>query len=203
MDDIAAEPADEPVAPVAPVEPVAPPPARRPGGMRSAIEWIAIIVGALILALVVKTLVLQAFYIPSSSMEDTLDIGDRVLVNKLSYHMHAVHRGDIVVFKRPKAESDPRVKDLIKRVIGMPGETIEGRDGHVFVDGRELHESYIKTGTDTNNLGKVTIPPGQYFVLGDNRTNSKDSRSFGPIPRSLIVGRAFIRVWPLSSLGLL
>ena len=190
-----------------PAASAAPPPggsgAARHSSVRSAVEWILIIVGALVLALVVKTYVLQAFYIPSASMEDTLEVGDRVLVNKLSYHLHGVHRGDIVVFKRPKSETDPRVKDLIKRVVGLPGETIESHDGHVFVNGRQLKEGYIKPGAVTPTIVPLRIPSGQYYVMGDNRSNSRDSHVFGPIPRNLIVGRAFIRVWPLSAIGLL
>jgi signal peptidase I len=159
----------------------------------------------LLVALVIKTFLFQAFYIPSESMEPTLRPGDRVLVNKLSYDFHSIRRGDVVVFKRPPAEAaDPAIKDLIKRVIGLPGDTVEQRGGKVFVNGRQLNEPYLTTDTGTTtNLPLQVVRPGQYFVLGDNRTNSKDSRFIGAIPGSLIVGRAFVRVWPLSSIGLL
>jgi signal peptidase I len=173
-------------------------------GLRNVIEWVAIIAAALLVAVVIKTFLFQAFYIPSESMEPTLKPGDRVLVNKLSYDLHSIHRGDIVVFKRPPSEaSDPTIKDLIKRVIGLPGETIEARDGQVYINGQPLKESYLPAGTVTTNLPQQKIGPGQYFVMGDNRGNSKDSRYIGTIPGSLIVGRAFIRVWPLSKIGLL
>jgi signal peptidase I len=181
-----------------------PPDERPPSGFRNAVEWVAIVAGALVVALVIKTFLLSAFYIPSESMTPTLKVGDRVMVNKVSYDLHAIHRGDIVVFKRPPGESgDPSIKDLIKRVIALPGETIESREGQVYIGGRLLSEPYLPRGTQTLNLPLRTIPADQYFVMGDNRTNSKDSRFIGPIPGSLIVGRAFIRVWPLSALSLL
>jgi signal peptidase I len=171
-------------------------------GLRNVIEWVAIIAAALIVALVIKTFLFQAFYIPSESMEPTLKPGDRVLVNKLSYDVHSIHRGDIVVFKRPPSEAnDPTIKDLIKRVIAIPGDTIEARDGHVYVNGQPIKESYLPPGTITTNLPLQKIGPSQYFVMGDNRTNSKDSRYIGTIARSLIVGRAFVRVWPISKAG--
>ena len=174
------------------------------GSLRSAIEWTLIVVGALVVALIVKATVLQAFYIPSESMTPTLKVGDRVLVNKLSYHVHAEHRGDIVVFKRPPKEEDPNVRDLIKRVIGLPRETIETRDGIVYIDGRRLDEPYVHGElTDNPPIPKQVVPPGHYWVMGDNRRNSRDSRSFDAISRSLIVGRAFIQIWPLGHLRLL
>jgi len=171
--------------------------------LRTAVEWVVIVGAALLTALLIKTFLLQAFYIPSDSMVPTLVQRDRVLVNKLSYHFHDVHRGDIVVFERPPGEVDPRIKDLIKRVTGLPGETIEGRDGHLLINGRVLEESYLPKGVQTSDFGPITVPKGRYFVMGDNRGNSKDSRVFGPISKSLIVGRAFIRVWPISSISLL
>src|SRR5438552_11937007 len=114
--------------------------------VRSAVEWVVIVVAALLAALLIKTFLLQAFYIPSDSMNPTLVQRDRVLVNKLSYHFHDVHRGDIVVFKRPPGENDPKIKDLIKRVVGLPNETLEGRDGDVLVNGRVLREPYVPKG---------------------------------------------------------
>ena len=142
--------------------------------MRNVIEWIAIIAAALVVALVIKTFLFQAFYIPSDSMQPTLKPQDRVLVNKLSYKLHAVHRGDIVVFKRPPSEAgDPTIKDLIKRVIGLPGDTIEERGGQVYINGQELKEPYLPAGTVTNTLPPTKVAPGQYFVMGDNRTNSE------------------------------
>ena len=203
---------DPPISPTPspPLEPVAPPAAqssskrKKRSAARNVVEWVVIIVAALLVALVIKTFLFQAFFIPSESMEPTLKPGDRVLVNKLSYDLHSIHRGDIVVFKRPPAEAgNPAIKDLIKRVVGLPGETIEAIDGKVYINGQPLKESYLPPGTVTTNLPRRVVPPGQYFVMGDNRSNSSDSRFIGPIPGSLIVGRAFIRVWPLSQIDLL
>ena len=170
--------------------------------LRGAVEWLAIIVGAVLAALLIKTFLLQAFYIPSASMEHTLEIRDRVLVNKLSYRLHDVHRGDLVVFERPPGE-EGSVKDLIKRVVALPQETVEGRDGKVYVNGRPLPEPYLSRGTTTSPFPVYQVPAGQVWVMGDNRSNSKDSRVFKSIHESRIVGRAFIRVWPLTSIKLL
>jgi signal peptidase I len=147
-------------------------------------------------------------------MYPTLKTNDRVIVNKLSYKLHPVHRGDIVVFKTPKGPDgkpiDPTIKDLIKRVIGLPGETISARNGQVTINGTPLAESYLPKGTVTDCskfvpdcFPKGPLPTNEYFVMGDNRGGSRDSRYFGAISKSEIVGRAFIRVWPLSRIGLL
>jgi signal peptidase I len=174
-------------------------PAKRSGG-RNLVEWVVVVGGALLVAFVVKTFLLQAFYIPSPSMTPTLRVDDRVLVNKLSYDLHDVHRGDIVVFKSPPSSPE---KDLIKRVVGLPGETVEGRDGHVVVNGEALEESYLPEGVQTGPFGPVTVSPDHYWVMGDNRSNSSDSRVFGVIAESSIIGRAFVKVWPIGSFRLL
>lgn len=171
---------------------------------RTILEWAGVIAGGIVIALLVEAFLIQAFWIPSPSMLPTLEIGDRVLVNKLSYRLHDVHRGDIVVFERPPGAStgeDGEVKDLIKRVIAVEGDTIEARDGRVYVNGEQLEEDYLEPGTPTNNLPLQTIPPDQVFVMGDNRTNSEDSRVFGTITEDDIVGRAFIRVLPITDIG--
>ena len=186
-----------------PAEPVREPESSTRSSVRSAVEWVVIVVAALLAALLIKTFLLQAFYIPSDSMNPTLVQRDRVLVNKLSYHFHDVHRGDIVVFSRPPGENDPTIKDLIKRVIGLPGETIEGRDGQILINGQALKEPYTAKNSPMADFSPRKVPAGHYFVMGDNRGNSKDSRVFGPISKSLIVGRAFIRIWPLSHISLL
>jgi len=170
---------------------------------RNIVEWIGIVVGALLVAVIVKTFLIQAFYIPSLSMYSTLDKGDRVLVNKVSYHLHDIHRGDVVVFKRPPGVPDTGIKDLIKRVVGLPGDTVEGHDGAVYVNGKRLVENYLDKGTITSDFSPEKIPDGDIFVMGDNRGNSEDSRVFGPIDDDLVVGRAFVRVWPLQDFDLL
>jgi signal peptidase I len=162
----------------------------------------------------VKTFLFQAFFIPSASMEPTLEEGDRVLVNKLSYDLHDVRRGDVVVFELPKDQiGADGIKDLIKRVIGLPGDVIETRDGVVYINDRRLDEPYLPEGTLTgdpsngNNpeIERQTVPEGTVFVMGDNRANSHDSRyaDRGPIPIDTLVGRAFVLVWPPGDLGAL
>jgi signal peptidase I len=185
-----------------------PAPEPAPGGktrrpVRVAVEWGAILVVAVLAAILIRSFVVQPFFIPSGSMEPTLQVGDRVLVNKLSYDFHSVHRGDIVVFAKPPNDTSPGVKDLIKRVIGLPGETISAQEGHVDINGRQLAEPWLPKGVTTGNFGPVVIPKGDYFMMGDNRGDSADSRILGPVSGKLFVGRAFLRVWPLSRIGFL
>ncbi len=165
-------------------------------------EWVVILGVALIAAVVIRQFLLQAFYIPSGSMEHTLEIRDRVLVNKLSYRLHKVNRGDILVFERP-ADDGSGNKDLIKRVVGLPGETLEGRDGAVFVNGQRLNEPYLGQGVTSGSFPAQRVPPGHVWMMGDNRSNSGDSRVFGAVPESNVVGRAFVRVFPIGSISLL
>ncbi|HZB72366.1 MAG TPA: signal peptidase I [Acidimicrobiales bacterium] len=179
------------------------PPKKKDGGLRNVLEWVLIIGGAFLVAFVVKTFLIQAFFIPSGSMLPTLHEDDRVLVNKLSYDLHDVNRGDLVVFERPEGETAGQIKDLIKRVVALPGERIEQRDGDVYIDGQLLEEPYLDDGTETTNLEPQTVPEDHVFVMGDNRDDSMDSRVFSAIDEDLIVGRAFVRVWPLNHLGLL
>jgi len=199
---------------------------RHRNARRNAIEWIIVVAGALIVAVVIKTFLFQAFYIPSVSMEPTLKVGDRVLVNKLSYKLHDVHHSDVVVFERPSTnpqvvegcdgtqvtirpqKNTEEVHDLIKRVIAVGGETVEVRQGKVFVNGVQIDEPYLAPNTTTPEFEKtvfptqcIRVPKDEVFVLGDNRMNSAASNRFGPIPESLIVGRAFVRVWPIGSIG--
>ena len=157
----------------------------------------------MVAAILLRTFVIQPYFIPSGSMEPTLQVGDKVLVNKLSYHFHAVRRGDVVVFKRPPHDYNPDIKDLIKRVIGLPDETISAHGGHVFIDDRQINEPWLPKNVSTADFGPVHVPAGDYFVMGDNRSNSADSRVIGPIPGNLIVGRAFLIVWPIGHIGTL
>jgi signal peptidase I len=181
-------------------------------------ELPGLILIAFLLALLIKTFLIQAFFIPSESMLPTLEIGDRVLVNKVVYDIGEVQRGDIVVFRNPHLQepdrgpvqafldwlveglgfsSDPD-RDFIKRVIGLPGETVEVRNGRVYIDGDRLREPYVIDQEDPSDYGPVTVPAGKYFVMGDNRPNSSDSRSptLGFIPEDRIVGKAFVLLWP-------
>lgn len=178
------------------------------GRVRSLREWATVIAGAIGIALIVRAFLLASFFIPSPSMTPTLHNGDRVLVNKLAYRLHDVHRGDVVVFERPPELKDaPEVKDLIKRVIGLPGETVEFREGRILIDGHLLDEPYLAPGITTESKPEtgdsITVPPSQVLVLGDNRRNSTDGRVFGPISQKLIVGRAFVLYFPMKNLGFL
>ena len=170
---------------------------------KSIIEWVVVGVGAVLLALFIRTFLLQAFWIPSPSMRETLIEGDRILVNKVNYRFTDIDRFDVVVFSNPDVASES--KELVKRVIGLPGETVELVDGEVFIDGTSIGpESYIyDEAINDDNFGPMTVPERSYFVLGDNRSNSSDSRapSVGMISEDLVQGKAFIKFWPFSRIG--
>lgn len=171
-------------------------------------EWVVVVAIAIGAALVIRLFLFQQYYIDGPSMETTLQPQDRVLVNKLSYRLHDVNRGDVVVFDR--VTSPDRHDDLIKRVIALPGETLEIRSCTVYIDGVRLDEPYLDddsqaridpvarcgTHTDTN---ATVVPADMVFVMGDNRLQSFDSRDFGPIEIDKIRGRAFVVMWPLSA----
>jgi signal peptidase I len=187
--------------------------------IRGFLEWGAVVVGALAVALIIKTFLMQAYFIPSSSMEPTLQVGDRVLVNKLSYDFGDVGRGDLVVFHRPLTQPEGE-DDLIKRVVALPGEVLVIRGGEVFItvvgsdEEQLLREPYLEDGVRTTGFintencikpspASCEIPDGHIFVMGDNRPGSRDSRFFGPVAEDLVVGRAFLRVWPIGDVGFL
>lgn len=153
------------------------------------------------LAIGIRSFVAEARYIPSGSMLPTLQINDRLIVDKLSYEFRDPKRGDIVVFSPTETLKAQNFKDaFIKRVIGLPGETVEVRDGRVYVNNQPLQERYIEE-RPNYQFGPVTVPPNQYLVLGDNRNNSYDSHYWGFVPRHNIIGRAVVRFWPLNRLG--
>lgn len=170
---------------------------------------------AALAAFLVRTFVVEPFAIPSGSMEPTIRPGDRVLVDKLAY---SVDRGDIIVFKRQPADDDPEIKDLIKRVIGLPGQTLRsGPRGEVFVDGKLVAQPWLTPAAQADPgpticdpapsyshvdcRGNVLhLPKGEYYVMGDNRGISDDSRYWGPVAAHSIIGLAFVRIWPLSRL---
>jgi len=169
------------------------------------VEWAVILVVALVVALVVRTYVAQTFYIPSTSMYPTLKAGDRIVVNKLAFDFGSIQRGDIVVFRRPPAENcgGPPVPDLVKRVIGLPGNTVSAKDGNVYITGKELKEPWLPHTTPrriyTTMPRPYKVPPNDYFVMGDNRVNSCDSRMWGPVKRTYIVGKVDLIIWPLGT----
>jgi len=190
-------------------------------------ELPVLIVIALLIAILIKTFLVQAFYIPSESMERTLLPGDRVLVCRVCTHLSDIHRGDVIVFSDPHPAPDggrgviggffhwlaegigvaqPENPDYIKRVIGLPGDTVEIKDGVVYVNGVKLDEPYLDPQHDDRSFPIKTIPDGMLFVLGDNRAHSGDSRfsppeGVGLVPVDKVIGRAFVIVWPPSRWG--
>src|SRR3954454_24638256 len=191
-------------------------------------EVIVLAVVAIAVAFAMKAVVAQAFYIPSPSMVPQLEVRDKIVVSKLSYKLHDPRRGDIVVFDcPPEAPScrqpghrllpirllrdvgeavglvQPDKDEFIKRVIGLPGETVEGHDGHVYVNGHRLEEPYLPAGVVTDDFPPTKVPAGHLWVMGDNRGDSEDSRIFGPIRRSKVVGRTVLRIWPLNHVSFL
>ena len=194
---------------------------------RAVVETILLVGLAVVIAVLLRTFVAQAFRIPSASMEPQLLVGDRVLVSRMAYDSHAPRRGDIIVFDCPPgagcedraddalpiraaktvAEAlllrQPEIEEFIKRVIGLPGDTVEGDDGSVFINGRRLIEPYLPEGTVTSDFGPIVVEPGMLWVMGDNRGNSADSRVFGQIDQGTIIGRAIARVWPPTRIAFL
>ena len=153
---------------------------------------------------VVRPFIVQSFWIPSESMTPTLEVGDRIFVNKFVYRFSEPERGDIVVFES-KGDDD---EDLIKRVIALPGDHVALYHGELYVNFQHLDEPYVQTPYTENvfsddALGALTVPEGKILVLGDNRANSRDSRFFGPVAMDTIEGEAFAIFWPLSRIGLL
>ena len=183
-------------------------------------ELPGLLLTALVIAVVIKTFLVQPFWIPSESMLPTIEVNDRVMVNKLAYDWGVPERGDVVVFRDPREveieESIPEAvirsvleavgirtrgsDDLIKRVIGLPGETVEVKDNRVVVNGTPLEEPYL-VDVFMPDEPAITIGEKEVFVMGDNRNASFDSRRFGPIPLDDLVGQAFVTIWPLSHFG--
>ena len=154
-----------------------------------------------ILAFGIRSFVAEARYIPSGSMLPTLQINDRLIIDKISYDFGNPHRGDIVVFSPTDALKKQNFKDaFIKRVIGLPGDKVEVKDGRVYVNAQPLQEKYIED-QPNYRFGPVTVPPNEYLVLGDNRNNSYDSHYWGFVPRTNIIGRAVVRFWPINRVG--
>jgi len=172
-------------------------PERRGATLR---DYIETTVAAVLLAVIVMVFVGRAFTVDGPSMLPTLQGGERLLVDKLTYRFRPPQRGEIIVFRYPAEPSHY----FIKRVIGLPGDTVEIRGGTVYVNGIALVEEYVRDRT-LGNYGTYVVPPDHYFVLGDNRNNSQDSRSpsVGYVPRSYIVGRALLRYWPMDRLAFL
>jgi signal peptidase I len=198
---------------------------RTASGLR---EFALLTIAALVIAIVLKTFVVQAFYIPSVSMLPTLQVGDRILVNRLAYRFGDIERGDVVVFADPNPDGThergivggvvhflaqgigivrPDDDDFIKRVIGLPGEVIEIRRGTVYVDGMPLEEPYVnQEELSTADFPPTSVPDGMLFVMGDNRNHSGDSRyqppaGLGFVPIDRVIGKAVVTIWPPARAG--
>ncbi len=192
------------------------------GGLPFWLEFPLLVIVALGVAILIKTFLVQAFWIPSGSMIPTLEINDRVLVNKLEYRFDDPERGDVVVFESPYGdhESEELLEaigrtiteslgirtaavpdDFIKRVIAAGGQTVEIADNRVLVDGVVIAEPYLPNGVQMQDMEPVVIPDAELWVMGDNRNHSSDSRVFGTIPRDEVVGRAFVIMWPIPRAG--
>ncbi len=174
--------------------------------LRELKEWAQSIAVALVLTLIIRSYVIQAFKIPSGSMRPTLAEGDKLFVNKYIYRFEPPKRGDIIVFKFPQDKK----KDFIKRLVAFEGETVEIKDGKITVDGRVLDDPesfgkfyYYNHDPYANPNEKIRVPKDSYFVLGDNSANSQDSRFWGFVPKKNMVGKALFRWWPLHKLGTL
>jgi signal peptidase I len=203
-------------------------PEETPAPVKGAMEIPILLVLAAVITFLVKSLLGQAFYIPSESMVPQLHVNDRVVVSKISYRIHEPRRGDIVVFvcppvicPQPKDDSgfisrtirglfegvglvQPSTDDYIKRVIGLPGDVVEGKEGRVYVNGKLLVEPYLQPERAfTTPFPAVTVGPDELWVMGDNRISSSDSRVFGPIKQSSVVGRTILKVWPLGDASFL
>jgi signal peptidase I len=200
-------------------------PERRLSGLR---EFALLTIAALAIAIVLKTFVVQAFYIPSVSMVPTMQVGDRILVNRLAYRFGDIERGDVIVFADPTPDAShdrgivgglvhflaqgvgvvrPDDDDFIKRVIGVPGDVVEMRGGTVYVNGAPLDEPYVnQEDLSTADLPPTSVPDGMLFVMGDNRNHSGDSRyqppaGLGFVPIDRVIGKAVVIIWPPSRIG--
>ncbi|HEY1826263.1 MAG TPA: signal peptidase I [Acidimicrobiales bacterium] len=174
---------------------------------RALAEWGIVVVVALVISLLIRTFVFQTFFIPSGSMEPTLQIGDRIVVSKLSVEFGTIHTGDIVVFKAPKAvaaDCGDNVADLVKRVVATPGQTIWSTGNTIYVDGKPLQQPWTHVPIiGPKPIAKTHVSANHYFMLGDNEDDSCDSRYWGLVPRSSIIGKAFFRLWPFKRIGFL
>jgi signal peptidase I len=187
-----------------------------PRGVRVAIDWVLTIAGAVAIVIAVKLWVVNPYRIPSSSMEPTLHcakpgmgcearFSDRVLANRFIYHLRSPRRGEIVVFDTPEAAQRECGAGgvFVKRLIGLPGETWSERDGYVYIDGKRLDEPYIKSDRrDHETKDPVRIAPGHYFMMGDNRQASCDSRRWGTVSRKELIGKVFFTYWPPNRISI-
>ena len=173
---------------------------------QSLLEWLIILVVAVGASLLLRTYVVQTYWIPSASMEPTLMIGDHVLVSKLSVTWGTINRGDVIVFRASKsiqAACNDHLPIYVKRVIGLPGDHLTSKGNTIYINGKPLKENWPHTEPIFPPIGNVTVPANSYFMMGDNHHNSCDSRYWGSLPRSAMIGKVFVRIWPISRIGLL
>jgi signal peptidase I len=173
------------------------PPGFRQRSLRLLREVLETVLPAILIALLINVFVGQATRVEGQSMEPNLHTDQRLVVEKVSYRFHGPQRFDIVVLKLPSQGDEL----LIKRVVGLPGETVEMRDGRVYINGEPLDEPFVDVDTRPGRKGEVAVPPLHIYVLGDNRNHSNDSRSFGPVPIENVVGRAWVSYWPPEEVG--
>jgi signal peptidase I len=168
------------------------------GGFRVLHSWARDFFFSVVVSFFIILFVYQPVKVEGGSMEPGLEDQERIFINKLVYRWESIGRGDIIVFRYPR---DPR-KSFIKRVIGIPGDRVRIAYGHVYLNEKPVEEDYVPTEfLDSRSYPETVIPPGAYFVLGDHRSMSNDSREFGPVPRSFIYGKAVFGYWPLEKLG--
>ena len=187
-----------------------------PQPWRSIVDWVVTIAGAIVLVLAVKAWVVNPYRIPSASMEPTLHcarpsagcrarFSDRVLANRFIYHLRDPQRGEIVVFETPRAARDRCFVGgtYVKRIIGLPGETLSERNGVVYINRKRLEEGYLDPAArESRSFGPVRIPPNHYFMMGDNRSTSCDSRTWGSLDRDAFIGKVFASYWPPKRISL-
>ena len=162
------------------------------------------LIAIVLVFLIIRPFIVQAFYIPSGSMLPTLEVRDHILVSKFIYRFHEPQRGDIIVFKAPAAISSyGQEQDFIKRLMGLPGDIIEVKDGAVYRNHKRLTEPYLmEPGRIEYEREPIKVPRGMLFVMGDNRNDSNDSHEWGPLDRKRVIGKAMVRFWPLNRVGL-
>ncbi|MEE0510795.1 MAG: signal peptidase I [Peptococcaceae bacterium] len=165
-------------------------------------EYLLPIIIALAIVVVLRMFVIGMYYVPTGSMIPTLQIDDKVIATKISYQLHEPERGDVVVFKYPvNEEQGLKTVVYVKRLIGLPGETLEIKNNTVYINGTPLEEDYVNSNTNMPDFGPVTIPEGEYFMMGDNRNDSSDSRIWGTVKEEYLIAKAQFIYWPFDHMG--
>jgi signal peptidase I len=170
-------------------------------GLRPLASSLLLVLLVVLASLLIRTFAFQTIYIPSKSMKPTLFVRDRIVVDKMSVDFGTINIGDVIVFKAPQdvaEDCDDPVTDLVKRVVGVPGDHVTSKGNTIYVNGVRLRENWTHWEPLGPAIGNVTVPANRYFVMGDNHNNSCDSRTWGTVPRSDIIGKVFLRFWPLS-----